>query len=510
METWEKEELVKCTADFFRFLRYVKIVEAPTLDNPGGVIPFQLWPHLKEFFRALLTKTLIDVLKARQVGASLAVAVYCLWFAMYHPGAEIMLSSKGETEAMELLRKIKRTYELLPDFLKPELGKKSDTEITFPIANSSIKAHPATETAGIGYTTSVLVDDEWSEHPYADQNYLASKPTRDAGGQFIGIFTANKLNPDNLATAVFQDALEGRNGFTPLFFPYTCRPGRDENWYKETLRNIPQRELGILTPELYMEQNYPSSIGEALRIVSSASAFDSNVLNGMMANVKNQMPSEWYQSQDVDPKVVHIYKPFLLGNYYIAATDTSHGIGKDYSVTTVMNVKTGEIVADIMRRDISPEEIAFHSVKLLSLYSNPKWFPEANDYGGLTIATAQRLGYKNFGYQDEKKTKIGFDTKGYATPSGLKGSRTDLFGGLITAINNNQITIYNPEGLKQFYDVIRNVKKEGRVEALPGKHDDYPISVGICWAKKDAVSIEEWKPHTIQSLHFKEKQYAWR
>ena len=496
-------EIAKCSESFLYFLTYVKIVEAPTLDNPGGIIPFQLWPHLKQFIKALLTQTQIDVLKARQVGASILIADYCLWFAMYRPGAEIMLSSKGETEAMELLRKVRRSYEFLPDFLKPSLGKKSDTELTFPTANSSIKAHPATETAGIGYTTSILVNDEWSEHPYADQNYLASKPTRDAGGQFIGIFTANKLNPDNLATAIFRDALEGKNSFTPLFFPYTVRPGRDDAWYEETKRNIPQRELGTLTPELYMEQNYPASMEEALRSTSTVSAFDSKILDNMMSDVKNPITLE---DANVDYNVVKIYKPFLIGNYYIAATDTSHGIGKDYSVTTVMNVKTGEIVADIMRRDISPEELAFHSVKMLSLYKNPLWYPEANDRGGLTIATAQRLGYKNFGYQDEKKNKIGFDTKGYATPTGLKGSRTDLFGGLIAGINNNQITIYNSEGIKQFYDVIRNVKKEGRIEALSGRHDDYPITVGICWAKKDEVITEEWKPQIIQSLHFPSRE----
>lgn len=467
-----------CEKSFMRFLKYVKIIEPPTLDNPGGIIKFELWAHLKEFIQALLTQKLIVVLKSRQVGASWLMSAYDLWYALSHKGATIMIFSKGETEAIEKLAKCRRIYNQLPDFLQLKLGASSATELSFPTMFSSIKAFAATETAGISFTASILDVDEWAEHPYAEENYLASKPTRDAGGQFIGVFTANKLKPDNLATAIFQDAQEGKNEFSPLFFPYTVRPGRDGEWYEKTKKNIPIMELARLTPELYMEQNYPSSILEALRLPYTISAFDGAILNEMLEEIKNPVTVE---EEGIDYNFVNIYQPFHLGEYFIAASDVSCGIGKDYHITTIMNVKTGCIVADIMTNAIPAEQFAFHTVKLLGLYQNPLWWPEENLWGRVVISTAQKLGYKRFGYRDTKKTKVGWFTD--------EKSRIDLFGALIPAINNHQIKIFNPAGIEQFRHIIRNVRQNGRIEAASGYHDDYPIAVGICWLKKDEVGI---------------------
>jgi len=486
-------EGIKCALSFIRFLLWCKIVDPPTLGNPGGVISFQLWPHLVEVIKSLLTEQLIVVMKSRQIGLSWLLAAYALWYAMFRRGANIMMFSKGEGEAMELLGKCYRIYNQLPPFLKLKVDPKSATEMGFPTMMSSIKAFAATETAGISYTASVVMCDEWEEHPYADANYLSSKPTRDAGGQFIGCFTVNKTKPDTLAKAIFRDADEGKNDFVAHFFPWQVRPGRDAGWYEKTKRNIPTRELAVLTPELYMEQNYPNSIDEALRMTQSISAFSHEAIDEMMGDVRNPVN---------DDLIIHIFKPYHIGEWYIAASDTSHGIGKDYSVTTVMNVQTGEVVADVFNNRLSPEEFALQSVNMLKLYQTPLWFIESNDWGGVTIATAQRLGYKNFGYQDSKRQKIGFSTHGYATSSGIKGSRTDLFGGLIPAMNNRQIKIYNSDGLKQFYDIIRVVEKNGKIEAMGGRHDDYPIAVGICWVKRDEVSVTvSNKP--VESLTFR-------
>jgi len=484
-------ETKRCYRSFVYFLRWAKIIEPPTQSTPGGIIQFELWYHIKKIIATLKTDQLISLLKPRQIGASWTIAIWVLWNVMTKIGSTWMLFSKGENEAIELLGKCRRVYSQLPAFLQIKVNPDSATEMGFPIMRSVIKAFAATETAGISFTASGVVDDEHSEHPYADQNYLSSKPTRDAGGQFISIFTANKLNPDNLATAIFTDALEGKNSFTPLFFPYSVRPGRDKEWYAETKRNIPERELAKLSPELYMEQNYPASIDEALRPTQTISAFDINVINEMMGDTRNPIKIE---REGIDPKIVHIYQDFHIGEFYIAASDCSHGVGKDFSVTAIMNVRTGSVVADIMSNLLSPEELALHSVRLLKEYHNPLWFPEDNGWGRVVITTGQNLGYKRFGYQDAKKTKIGWHTD--------EKTRFDLWGGLIPAINNHQITIYNQQGLKQFYDIIRNVSKNGRIEAASSKHDDYPMAIGICWAKKSEVHarVEPMKP--LQTLTF--------
>ncbi|GAF77076.1 unnamed protein product, partial [marine sediment metagenome] len=322
------------------------------------------------------------------------------------------------------------------------------------------------------------------------KNYTTIRPTIDtSGGQFISIFTVNKQKPQTLAKALWRGAPD--NGFTNLFFGWDSVPRRDEAWYKSVKDSLTAQDLEGLTADLYMEQNYPSSAEEALRSTSTVSAFDHRVLDEMMGEVKNPIGD---RIDGIDPKVVHIYEDFHLGNFYIAATDTSHGLGKDFAVTTLMNAKTGVIVADIIDSLIPPEELAYHSVKLLNHYKDPLWFIEANDYGGVTISTAQNLGYKHFGYQDDRKTKVGFLTN--------SPTRNLLWGELLPAINNKQIKIYNKDGIRQFYDVIRNAEENGRIEAMQSRHDDYPMAVGICWLKKGEVKTGREAIKPIESLTF--------
>jgi hypothetical protein len=491
-------EKVRCIGDknghkgsLVQFLKYVKLVVPPTMDNPGGVIPFQLWEHTKELFRCLLTERLIELLKSRQIGASWAVAVFSVWCALSREGDSTLLFSKGKTEAAELLGKCQRVYDALPPFLKLREDPKSTTEMGFPSMKSSIKAFAATETAGISFTASRIIADEHIEHPFAEENYLASKPCIDAGGQFVGIFTINKAKLSSLPVSLFKGGMEKKNGFKSLFFGWESVPNRTNEWYDKTKLSIPESELGTLTPDMYMACNYPASIQEALAPSQTIAAFELTSLDWMISECRNPVKVD-----DLDNNIIHIYKPFSLGNFYVAATDTSHGLGKDYAITVVLNVVTGEVVADIMSNVISPEELGAQSVNLLKLYRNPLWFPEDNDWGRVTILTAQSLGYKNFGYQDKAKTKIGYKTVGGET------GRDALWGSLIPAINNRQVIVYNKLGVMQFYDVIRNAEKGGRIEAMAGRHDDYPMALAIAWFKRKEVRIYKEPTQPIDTLHF--------
>jgi hypothetical protein len=491
--------LIQCSASFVVFLGYCRIVESPGHGKEGGLIPFNLWPHIIEGIKALLKEKLIVVVKSRQVGWSWLVAAYVLWLALFRQGANCLLFSRGERESIELLDKCRKIYTHLPDWMKIKMNPDSATEIGFPMMESSIKAFASTEAAGISYTGTIVVNDEWDYHPYAEANYLNAKPTIDSGGQLVGITTVDKMKPDTLAKGIFIDALEKKNAYKALFVPFDARPGRDEKWYSETKTSIPERELAGMTPDLYMEQNYPRTIEECLRSTQTVSAFDFTVLDAMMGETKNPLK---LGLEGIDERIINIYRPFEQGQTYVASTDMSHGLGRDYAVTLVMKCKTGEFVADIMSQILSPEELAYQSVKLLGIYKNPKWYPEDNDWGRVVITEGIKLGYTNFGWQNDKKDKEGFHTG--------EQTRLDLYGALIPAINNRHLTIYNKEGLKQFYDIIRNVKKGGRIEAKSGRHDDYPTAAGIALLKSQDCLKSEWTPRAISTLTFVgDKRYPW-
>ena len=826
-------EILKCKDDFVYWLtEYARIIEPPTKTNLGGVIPFANWPNVIESIKAFENERMVVIMKSRQIGESYIVAAWCLWNALFKDGDTSLLFSRGEVEAIELLSKCRRMYDQLPGWMRLKLNPDSKTELGFPDRHSTIKAFAATEAAGVSFTASRIVCDEWEYHPFAESNYINAKPTIDAGGQFIGIFTVDKTRPVTLAKSIFAGS--PNNGFKALFFPYNVRPNRGDEWYEATKASIPAEELQGLTPELYMEQNYPRCLspktlvgtlegimpigsapdnsrsgtanlyrltteqgrileatkehrimtpggykemrelnrgdvlllkqpiwgydgsislpshfkgewrtvgideqwarflgvfagdgsisgfydtvreakqgisvvvdsqdadflklveddfddlfgahntrkfrkancmevrvsrhwlvelfkeigmvkpsgkkeqairrvcvppcilagskenaraflqgvfetdgsvcvdqrrsrillaakdGDFLRQVQflllgfgitsrvapgkvtatvrgKKEAYGTNTLtlrkpeielfeseigflserkkaechkicglphNGfnhakpvtledVVASVEDtgiqsdvydlvDQPDQCFSANGIwvhnsveealratqtvaavdlkvwdemrkrctapvsveglDPLICKVWQPYQIGQLYVAASDTSHGVGKDYNVTVVMNVRTGVVVGHVFNNTMKPDEFAYYSVQLLKAFRNPKWFIEDNDWGATTIDNAKKLNYPNFGYQDTARTKIGWHTGA--------SNRTLLFANLVTAFNTWGIQILDFEGLSQFGYLIRNMEKDGRIEAMKGKCDDYPTAVAICVAKSPEV-----------------------
>jgi hypothetical protein len=192
-----------------------------------------------------------------------------------------------------------------------------------------------------------------------------------------------------------------------------------------------------------------------------------------------------------------------VGKVYLAATDTSHGVGKDYNCTAIMDARTGNMVADIFNNTMKPDELAYYSVELLKAFRHPKWFIEDNDWGATTIDNAKKLNYPNFGYQDDQRTKIGWHTG--------NSNRTTLFANMITAFNTWGVQINNYEGLLQFGYLVRNMEKEGRIEAMKGENDDYPTAVAICVAKcPEVLKSVSYSSVPIKTLHFDQSRLVRR
>ena len=164
----------------------------------------------------------------------------------------------------------------------------------------------------------------------------------------------------------------------------------------------------------------------------------------------------------------------LVGGRYCAFTDTSHGVGADYFVTCIMDVASGNVVADVFSNVIPAEEGAAQSAALLAKYDNPLWAIEDNEWGALTLAAAKRIGYPNLYHRENDAKK----PEGWHTD---EKNRHVLWGELQEAVKAGHLRVWNEAGLAQFYDVIRNVDKGGRAEAISGGHDDYPFAVGGCW-----------------------------
>lgn len=462
---------------FLYFLKFCKVKQPA----PGkGRIPFELWPHIIEIAEAFLTGKHVVVLKARQIGFSWLVAAYVAWHMRFKENAVVLMLSKGQIEAQDLLSKVRYILINLPEPWRAPLGIDSRSQITVPATGSKVTALPATEDAGVGVDASLVIQDEADRHEFLDENYSTTAPTVGDSGQFIMGSTVKKTRINSLFKKMYNasgKAIDSPSRWVGLFFSWAARPGRDQEWYEETRDAVPEQELEGLSPQLYMEENYPSSVEEALSPSRAVASFNAEVLKVLQSQTRQPVPVPGL------PDNCKIYQDYRAGTRYVAGTDVSHGVGRDSSVTVIMDGRTGAVVADLVSKDIDPETLAIESMYLMKHYHRPLWGIEDNDWGIVTIKAAQAERYSRlFSRRTSRGTpKIGWH-------SDVK-SRYELWGELRAGINNGQITIPNAGGLQQFFTCIKNPKNHDRDEAMAGAHDDYPMAVGIAWMMRNTVSL---------------------
>jgi len=445
------------------FLQLVKVTE------PGvGMTPIQQWDHINDITNDLETERLLAYAKARQIGMTTILSAYMLWHGMYVPQALVLDISKGERDSWEFLSKARGTYLELPSQLQAPLVQ-PDNRQQMSFANGGrIIALPSTEDAGRGVTPTLVIMDEADYHEYMDAAYNSVKPgLDDYDGQMIITSTVNPYKLGSLFQNTYLNAPS--NGFKKRFFGWKVRPNRDSDWYNERRKEYQDQAL--------FQKEYPETQEEAFAPAKAIAAFDLSVLTQMKQDVRDPLEVRTLKNG----VQANIYQEFQPGNRYAAATDTSHGTGHDYAVTLVYNVSTGYVCADIYSNVINPTELGVASVELLNGYGTPIWAIEDNDWGVMTLGAAQELRYRKLYHQDN-------GSPGWHTHDSMyhgKGSRYQVWGDFIESINHRFFHIPNGEGLTQFFTVIRNPNKKGRIEAQQGAHDDYPMALAIAYQIKE-------------------------
>jgi hypothetical protein len=139
------QELVKCSKDPIYFIRkYIKI-QHPT----KGSIPFDLYPYQERAIRAFEANRFTAVLASRQSGKSIVIAAYLLWFSVFKFDKTVLVASNKNTNAMEIMHRIRYAYEELPFWLKPGCEYYTKHSIEFD-NGSKIFSQATTENTGRG------------------------------------------------------------------------------------------------------------------------------------------------------------------------------------------------------------------------------------------------------------------------------------------------------------------------------------------------------------------------
>lgn len=481
MESTANSNAVESTANS-NAVEYAKFIADPAyacnaygiIDDPqslggsAGVMPFALWPAQVLLIWQLLTNRLVIILKARQLGISWLCCWYALWTCLTRPGAVVLLFSKGQSEANELIRRIAVLYARLPEWLKaegPALVKANTEELGWS-NEARIHSLPATQSAGRSFTATLVVLDEAAFLQWANALYTALKPTIDAGGQLIILSTANGVG--NLFHRLWVNAAAQLNGFLPVFLPWWSRPGRDAAWYARQ-----QREY---TDPLMVKQEYPASADEAF-VASGRVRFAPEWIQAQSANIRPSIPRiEWPKGLQGITQGLAIYDRPRRSRRYVIGADVAEGLEhRDYSAAVLIDAETWHEVASL-HGHWEPDVFADLLIALAEPY-RAELLVERNNHGHAVLATFKLRRFKALRGRDNKP--------GWLTNAQTKPISIDA---LAVALRDKLCAIHTQAALNELS--IYRIEDDGNTSAPEGYHDDFVMAwaIALCAVKRPRLA----------------------
>ena len=398
--TWEQRvELVKCSECVEYFIDTYCWIEDRTARE---WVRFRLWPAQASTLQAIIDHQLFIVMKARQLGLTWLLVCYGLWMMLFRPGTGVLLFSRRDDEAAELLNRVRGSHLRLPQFLQARVGTDNDHELEFVNLGSVAQSFPTTKHSGRSYTATLAIVDEADFIRWLHQLLTAVKPTIDAGGQLGLISTVDKEDPSSEFKRIWNQAVAGENNYAPMFLPWSARPDRDAAWYA-------QQKADYTEDDLFQE--YPASPAEALASRTSSKRF----LPGWLALCTGEASPLDVGGAPALPGLVVWEAPRRGGEYLISADPCEGNPTSDPSPAAVFDVLTWGQVAGLYGQ-FEPDIFAGYLVKLSEWYNEAVICVERNNHGHAVHVAIDGVGAGDLIYQcplDEKdgwlsnvKTKV--------------------------------------------------------------------------------------------------------
>lgn len=453
------------------------------IDLGDGSVPdyWDPWPHQIELWRTMRGNRKVIVLKARQLGITWAMALFALWIVLVYPSVNVLIVSVGEREAQQVLLRINRLYQSLPEIVKAAFPLKKSTEeqmvVEHPEGPSTIWSLPSSSSAGRGLTVKLLIADEAAHWPNPEQQMASLGPTYGDVGQVVMASTANGLN---YFYDTWESAQAETDAWAPLFHNATARPDRDIAWVER--ERAERKELG--------PQEYPLTPHEAF-ISSGGMAVPADVIADYMDNCVRPYGWKGHITRDAlnlltraDPQGDwEVWEwPEPGREYFISADVCGGGGGTDYSYAIVWDATSLTQVAAYHARP-EPREFATELIRAGYLYrsaSGPALLvPESNNHGQGVISTLlerryPRIYHREVENQRENATRrqLGFATSWQ--------SRTHIIASLQGAMRDGIVGLRDRRILRELSRFIEVDKGGGttKYEASTG-HDDCVIAAAI-------------------------------
>ena len=470
----------------------------------GTIVPLVLNEAQKQFCNIALGQLLTEgkirvvVLKGRQQGLSTVIEGMMYWWTSQHKAIKAIVMTHHSDSTKALFDMVKRYHDNCPEILKPSTKYSSRKELTFNVLDSSyMVATAGGDSVGRGETLQLAHLSEAAFYPPSTANdiingLMQSVPNTRGTMVFVES-TANGVG--NVFHTIWTNAVEGTNGFTPVFIPWYVQKEYREPVPKTFERTPEEQELvdkyavddeqlmfrrrKIATNGLEMfQQEYPFHAEEAF-LTSGRPVFNTNQLQEMFngsPDLKQRLAlegDEWVEHPRGELLVYKLHDP---GETYYIGADVSMGIrGGDYSVAQVLDSQKRQVA--IYRSQVHPDYFAEVLQALGLFYNTAKIIVESNNHG---ILTCTRLGkdyaYPNFYTEtqydkltDRETVKLGFQTNVKTKPL--------IIDQLRASMRQKEVELSDKVTIRELMTYV--VNENGAMEAEQGCHDDCVISLAL-------------------------------
>jgi len=452
-KTRQIAEIVKCGKDPVHFFNtYVKI-QHPT----RGMIPFKTFPFQDDCVQDFIENRFCIVVKGRQLGLSTLTAAYAVWLAIFQKDKNILVIATKLSTAQNFIKKTKTIVANLPDWLlMPQITKNNQQIIEFS-HGSSIKAIPTSDDAGRSESLSLLIVDEAAFVRDFDTLWTGLYPTISTGGRAILLSTPNGVGGQYYK--LYKDAEAQVNEFKAIRLNWNVHPEHDEAWFKNETKNMSPRQIA---------QEYLCDFAS-----SGETFLGDDELKWLFSMIT---PPKMREGHD---RNIWIWKTPFSEHKYIISADIARGDGKDYSAFHVIDLMTGEVVAEYKGK-IPPDKFGELLSEWGHKYNRALLIPENNSFGYATIIKLRDMNYPKMYYQKSNAVYIGdYTPPNEAQLAGFVTSgktRSLILTKLEELLRNKQLISYS----SRFYDELKTfVWNENRAQAMKDEHDDLVMSLAI-------------------------------
>jgi hypothetical protein len=454
-------------------------------------------------------KIRIIILKARQQGLSTYTGGYLYFAVSQQKARKAMVITHHADSTRALFDMTKRFHEHCPEILKPHTKYSSRRELSFDVLDSSyVVATAGGDSVGRGETLTHVHASElafWPKSTAQDiwNGLLQAVPNAPQTAVFIES-TANGVT--GIYYDLWKGAVEGTNGFVPVFIPWYTDPTYIED-VPDNFERTPEEEdiadkYNLTDGQLMFRrrkiaqngidlfrQEYPAEPEEAF-LTTGRPVFNPEQLQECLGDTRDV---EERLALEGDEFVIHsrgelqTYLKHDAGEQYVIGADVAMGVRNgDYSVAQVLDSKKRQVAT--WRGQVHPDHFAEVLYALGEYYNEAFICVENNSHGILTCTRLGKdLAYPNFYMEvqvdkitDRETIKLGFSTTAKTKPL--------IIDQLRASMRENELELNDKTTIREMMTYI--VTESGSMEAEPSCHDDCVMSLALA----NHVHEGAWEP----------------